>query len=262
MKKAFEKLQIGLIKAAFVGFCIILFPLLFVNTIVHKRRIKKNPFYKSYIVRLYERFPLAYEAYILVMNFPLFYNVYNVLPPLSDRVLQVGCGTGALNIYLRKKNKLKDIDLYNLDTNINSINYGLKRKAFTNYIHSDIKNAPFEDGYFDTIVFARCLHHIKNHKKVFKECERLLAPNGKIIISDHIDLSPASPDHSFMMNSNIDGVIWRYNEVGLRSHLAKNLPPGLTVTSLQAVRQKCITNYNLFFPNADGLAIIERSSLN
>ncbi|MBB5441239.1 SAM-dependent methyltransferase [Pedobacter sp. AK017] len=258
MKTILDCIAIGLIKFSFIIFCIILFPLLLVNTIIHKRKIKKNPFFKSHIVRLYERYPLAYEAYILVMNFPLFYNVYNVLPPLKDKVLQVGCGTGALNIYLQKKGKMAGLELYNLDTNINSIKYGLKRKAFTNYIHSDIKNAPFEDGFFNTIVFARCLHHIKNHKKVFAECERLLAVNGKIIISDHIDLLPGSPNHSYMMNSNIDGVIWRYNEKGLKTHLEKHLPANLKLRSLQAIRQKCITNYNSFFPNADGLAIIEK----
>ncbi|RNL53967.1 class I SAM-dependent methyltransferase [Pedobacter jejuensis] len=258
MKKTLENIEIGLIRFSFIIFCIILFPLLFINTVVHKRQIKKDPFYKSYIVRLYERYPLAYEAYILVMNFPLFYNVYNVLPPLSEKVLQVGCGTGALNIYLKRKGKAENLELYNLDTNINSINFGIKRKAFTSFIHSDIKNAPFEDGFFKTIVFARCLHHIKNHKKVFKECERLLADNGTIIISDHIDLLPNSPDHSYMMNSNIDGVIWRYNEKGLKSHLEKNLPDNLKIKSLKAVRQKCITNYNSFFPNADGLVVIEK----
>lgn len=257
-----EKVEVIFVKFSFGFFCLALLPLIVINTLDHRRKIKRNPFSKSLIVRMYERYPLFYDLYILVMNFPLFYNVYDVLPPLSNKVLQVGCGTGALNMYLRRKKKDAGIKLYNLDTNRRSLEYGVRKGAFSDFVHSDIADAPFEDGYFDQIVFARCLHHIKNHRKIFKECVRLLSEKGKIIICDHADLSPAAPKRSYMMNSNIDGVIWRYTGEAFAAHLNRQLPDELSITSIHLQRQKCITNYNFFFPNADAVVIIEKNSKN
>jgi ubiquinone/menaquinone biosynthesis C-methylase UbiE len=262
MKRLLQHIGIGLIKLSLVIFCIPLFPLLLINQIDHKRKIRKNPFYKSFIVRLCEKYPLAYDTYNFIMNFPIFSNVYTVLPSLSDKVLQVGCGTGELNTYLKKKGRSDTVELYNLDTNINSLKFGQKRNAFSEYIQADICKVPIQNAFFDTIVFARCFHHIKNSKKAFRECERLLKTGGTIIIADVVSLSPSFPDHSFMMNSNFDGLIWRYNKMGFKNHVEKNLPPNLRLKSFNTVRQKSITNYNWFFPHTDGIIVVEKTAEN
>ena len=261
MKQLFNNIQIGLVRFSFVVFCIVLSPLLFVNAFFHRRRVKKAPFHKSLIVALCDKYPLAYQLYNFVMGFPLFDRVYAVLPRLNGRVLQVGCGTGALNIYLKRHRNADDIELHNLDTNLKSINYGLKRRNFDTYIHGDICKVPFEKEYFDAIVFARCFHHIRSPKKAFAECSRLLSGEGRIIICDVISLSATDPEHSYMMNSNFDGLIWRYTEKAFKAHIEKYLPPDLELTQLELVRQKHVTNYNLFYPHTDVVAVLKKRAL-
>ncbi len=247
-----------MIRSAFLIFCFALSPLLIVNSISHKRRVKKKPFGKSIVVRICNRYPFGYQIYNFIMNFPLGNNVYSILPKLSGRVLQVGCGTGALNKYLKSHHKLREAELFNLDTNINSIHYGVRTGAYQDFIHADICDVPVEDEKFDMIVFARCFHHLRAPKKAFKECERLLKKGGVIIISDVVSLSKADPDKSFMMNSNFDGLIWRYNKTAFKGFIAKTIPATLQIKSVDYIRQRNITNYNTFFPNTDGLAIIEK----
>lgn len=256
MEKRINIVNIIFIKAAFVLFGLVLSPLLVVNYIDHKIKIRKRPFYKSIIVRYIEKFPRIYEFYILIMNFPLHYKVYQIIPKLSNNVLQVGCGTGAMNIYFSRHRANEKPELINLDVNQSFLNYGKKRKAYDACILSDIAKVPLKDQSFDTIVFARCLHHIKNHKPVFRECSRLLKANGTIIISEFLSVRKDEPERSYMMNSNIDGVIWRFTEQSFADHLNRNLPPDLRVRSITPIRQECITNYNFVFPNSDVVAVI------
>ncbi len=262
MKAVFNSIRIFFIKLSLILFWILLSPLLIINAIDHRRKIKTKPFYKSIVVRACERYPWAYDTYNFIMNFPIFSNVYSVLPRLSKRVLQVGCGTGALNLYLKKHNLMNGSQLYNLDTNINSLIYGKKRGAYSEYIQADICKVPMDDNFFDMMVFARCFHHIKHTRKALTECERLLKGGGVIIIADILTLSPEAPDHSFMMNSNFDGLIWRYNQAGFKAHVEKNLPANLRIKSYEVIRQKSITNYNWFFPHADSIMVLEKVSAN
>lgn len=259
MKSFATYIQIACIRISFIFFCILLFPVLSINSFLHRRKVKKQPFSRSFVVRFCDRFPIGYQIYNFIMNFPLSYKVYSILPELSGKnVLQVGSGTGALNKYFKNNKKYENIELVNLDTNINSINFALKTGAYSDYIHADICNVPLEDESFDAIIFARCFHHIKNAKSAFKECNRLLKRGGIIVVSDVVSLSKDIPDKSFMMNSNFDGLIWRYNKTAFQSHISKNLPPTLKIKSLEFIRQLSITNYNVLFPHTDGLVLIEK----
>jgi SAM-dependent methyltransferase len=255
-----KSVNIFLIRCSFYIFCIILSPMLIINSFFHKRKIKREPFARSLVVRFCDRYPIGYQVYNFIMNFPLSFKVYSILPPLDKkRILQVGSGTGALNKYYKKYEKNASVEFVNLDTNLNSINYAIKTGAYKNYINADICRVPLDNDNFDVIVFARCFHHIKNAKAAFRECARLLKSGGTIIISDVVSLSADFPDKSFMMNSNFDGLIWRYKKVAFESHIQKSLPEALRVKSFDYIRQMSITNYNTAFPHTDGLVIIEKS---
>ncbi len=259
--KGYNNILSVLIKVAYIIFIIVFYPLYLFNKYDFKKNTKKNPFYKSIFVRLSEKYPFIYEKSMFVLNFPNPTCVYRILPELKGRVLQVGCGTGLLNKFYRKNSQ---IEFVNLDVNKKYLEYGLKKKRFSTYIHSDICKVTLEDKSFDTVIFARCFHHIRNHKKALAECSRLINNEGVIIISDPVilqeDKSGTHMAKGYMVNSSIDGVIWRFTKSTLLEHIKSCLPPDLIIKSVEDVRQLHITNYNLKYPQTDILVVLEKTN--
>ena len=153
-----------------------------------------------------------------------------------------------------------DVRFTNMDVNLNALRFGAKLGRFSDYLHASIdKRTPPPDQSFDVVLFARSFHHVRNHRKAFEECARLLRDGGTVIIADPVMLREhgTSPgDAGYMANSSIDGVIWRFTADSLRSHLKRCLPPTLTLRSVSCVRQPHVTNYNLFVPQTDLVAVL------
>lgn len=242
------------IKLLYYCFLIFLFPILFFNQLNYKANIKRNLLYKSFIVKILEKHPLLYEVSIFIWNFPMFDKIYSVLPDFFGKVLQVGCGTGLLNTYYKNRN---DVDFVNLDINMAFLKYGYRKRRLKSYLCANIYSVPLEDKSFDAIIFARCFHHIRNHKSALSECLRLLKDNGKIIIIDPVSLSELN-NQSYLTNTHIDGVVWRFNKNTLEKHIRKIAPSKLRVKSLEYFRQKHITNYNSKYPHTDEVIVLEK----
>jgi SAM-dependent methyltransferase len=234
-------------------------PIYYFNKWDFKRNAKRNPFFTSRLVRIQARFPILYELAMLFQNFPSTRFVYRMLPAVYGDVLQVGCGTGLLNRYMRG---WRDIRLTNLDSNLNALHLGVRLGRFSSYVHASIdKKTPFANNSFDVVLFARCLHHVRKHKSALQECARILRPGGKVIILDPVVLDE-SPANSYatghMGNSSIDGVIWRFTRNTFEAHLKACAPESLSITRIEFVRQPHVTNYNLFVPQTDALAILTK----
>jgi ubiquinone/menaquinone biosynthesis C-methylase UbiE len=198
---------------------------------------------------------------MLAQNFPIPHHVYKVLPNFSGDVLQVGCGTGLLNKHLRRRT---DINFTNLDPNGYALNVGVKMKRFATCVQGFIDKAtPFSAESFDVVLFARSFHHVRHHRKAFQECSRILRRGGVIIIADPVVLKSQARDFSdgYMANSSIDGVIWRFTQDSFVQHISNVLPPSLKLASVTCVRQLHVTNYNLFVPQTDIVAVIEKGKL-
>jgi len=105
-------------------------------------------------------------------------------------VLDVGTGTGVIpnNIY-----KLVD-KIICLDDSPNMANNNLwnKNKYF---IRWDIRDQLFNSNIFDRIIARQVFHHVLvDIDKAFDECYRILKPNGKFIIAEHIPPSNRTKD--------------------------------------------------------------------
>jgi ubiquinone/menaquinone biosynthesis C-methylase UbiE len=64
---------------------------------------------------------------------------------------------------------------------------------------ADVHRLPFLSGSFDLVVSYSCFHHWENPVAALKECKRVLAPNGRLVLFDTIRASNArtlesSPD--------------------------------------------------------------------
>jgi SAM-dependent methyltransferase len=181
-----------------------------------------------------------------------------VLPQVAGDVLQVGCGTGFLNKFWSQR---RDVRLTNMDCNLHALRLGVQLNRFSDYVHASIdKPTPLADETFDTIIFGRSFHHVRNHKKALRECHRLLRPGGQLIIADPVTLEnrQGTPTDGYMANSSLDGVIWRFSEDSFVRHLQACLPPGLSIAEISTTRLRHITNYNLFVPHTDLVAVVRK----
>jgi hypothetical protein len=75
--------RIALVYVSFVVLFALLSPIYYANRWDFNRKKKRNPFYTSTLVRLLSRYPLLYELFSLVVNFPAQHRIYNVLPMFS-----------------------------------------------------------------------------------------------------------------------------------------------------------------------------------
>jgi SAM-dependent methyltransferase len=254
--------RIALTHISFLLLFTLLSPIYYLNRWDFKRKKKRNPFYTSTLVRFQDRYPLLFEIAALAINFPLRHRVFNVLPTFSGDVLQVGCGTGLLNKYMRNRSCVR---FTNLDANVNALRFGARLGRFSNYIHAYIdKRTPLPDCSFDVILFARSFHHVRNHRKAFEECARLLRDGGIVIIADPVILHEKRTNSrlaGYMANSSIDGVIWRFTRDSFVKHLSECLPPAFSIRSVDCVRQLHVANYNLFVPQTDMVAVLVKGDV-
>ena len=139
--------------------------------------------------------------------------------------------------------------------------WGDTRIMFMSYID---KRTPLPDRSFDVVLFARSFHHVRNHRKAFDECARLLRDGGIVIIADPVMLHEKRTNPrlaGYMANSSIDGIIWRFTRDTFLKHLEECLPPAFSIRSVNCVRQLHVTNYNLFVPQTDMVAVLVKGGV-
>jgi SAM-dependent methyltransferase len=259
ISRALQRAGAAMLYITFGCLFLLLSPIYYLNRWDFRRHSRRNPFYTAKLVRLQERYPVLYELAMYVQNFPIPHHVYKVLPRLQGDVLQVGCGTGLLNRFLGHPPGVRFI---NMDSNLHALRVGVRLNRYESYIHARIdRRTPLEDASFDTVLFARSFHHVRDHKKAFEECARLLRPGGSVIIADPVMLKEpraARARDGYMANSSIDGLIWRFTRETLVEHLHGCMPDPLYLFSVHCIRQLHVTNYNLFVPQTDVIAILRK----
>ena len=109
----------------------------------------------------------------------------------TEKVLDAGCGTGALLMTL--KERYPGVVASGLDPDETALEIA-KRKSKGKGL--DIKwhlgfmeGMPFEDGSFDIVISTLAFHHINPEKKLqaLMECRRVLRPTGRMVL---VDIAP------------------------------------------------------------------------
>lgn len=100
----------------------------------------------------------------------------------NKKVLDVGCATGEI----AKKLSENGCEVYGIELNSESANHAKKycKKVIVMDIDSNtIENLPFSEKYFDVIVFADILEHLKKPSKTLKIFRRYLKNEGSVVAS-------------------------------------------------------------------------------
>jgi SAM-dependent methyltransferase len=111
------------------------------------------------VLRLFGHDPLAFSRY------------------LKGRLLDVGCGQGAL---LHQLQKLGWTELFGVDTSP----YAAVAASRPNMkiLCSSVEDAAFPDGYFDYVVMKHVLERLHTPAETLSEVRRILAPRGFLFV--------------------------------------------------------------------------------
>lgn len=140
-------------------------------------------------------------------------NLLTRLIPAGARVLDLGCGTGALGRWLANE-RGATVDGVTFNTEEAEIAQAHYRRIVVGDLETLNLLQEFEPHSYDAIVCADVLEHLKSPASVLEQCKTLLAPQGQLLIS--------------MPNASYAGLIaelmhgqFRYRDEGLldRTHL-------------------------------------------
>ncbi len=99
----------------------------------------------------------------------------------NDKVLDLGCGTGRFSLPM--VNSLR-FDVTGVDSSIEMLKKA-KEKDFNsavNWLVADASVLVFQSGTFNVVFMSHLLHHVDNPLVVLKECNRVLACPGVVLI--------------------------------------------------------------------------------
>jgi len=93
--------------------------------------------------------------------------------------LDIGCAFG---YYLKEASKT--FNVFGVDASEYAIKKARKNLDCPkeNLIACNAENLPFKNNFFDVIISIHSIEHIKNYKKVLKECNRTLKKDGILVL--------------------------------------------------------------------------------
>jgi ubiquinone/menaquinone biosynthesis C-methylase UbiE len=100
----------------------------------------------------------------------------------GDRVLDLGCGNGRLNLFLKDK----EIDYLGVDQSKNLIYQAQKKFPKDRFLNADALNLPFKENQFEIIFAIAFLHHLPSQElriKLLKDCFHFLNKKGYLILT-------------------------------------------------------------------------------
>lgn len=124
----------------------------------HWQQISRNIFrFNAYVVARYQQ-------------------VVSLIPKSRRRVLDIGCGDGAL------LSLIKNAALYGIDLDQASLDYAAA-KVKAKFIQGSAEKLPFESNFFDVVLATEIIEHLDQPEKLIQEAKRVLKPSGCLILT-------------------------------------------------------------------------------
>jgi SAM-dependent methyltransferase len=109
-------------------------------------------------------------------TYPWLYNAAEFTKHQGEKVLEVGCGTGADLLQFAKHGALAT----GVDLTTNHVELARIRIGELAVVHkADARHLPFEDESFDFVYSHGVLHHCDEPEQVVREIFRVLRPGGR-----------------------------------------------------------------------------------
>ena len=116
----------------------------------------------------------------------------------GDRVLDFGCGDGALLGMLHRRVGSRTYDLHGFDPNALGAELAVAALAANGVkatIHGSLAAIP--DAHFDRVVCAEVIEHASEPDALLRDIARVLKPGGRLVVTTPIRLTeaPEDPNH-------------------------------------------------------------------
>ncbi len=98
----------------------------------------------------------------------------------SLRILDVGCGDGVITRRLRERFPEEKIEA--LDTDQVRLDRARAYSQGVTFRQGDVTSLPYHDCAFEVVLCHHVLEHVVDDSRVLKECYRVLAPNGILVL--------------------------------------------------------------------------------
>lgn len=107
----------------------------------------------------------------------------NYLNLKGKKILEIGCSTGNAS---KEIIDLKNNSYVGIDIDEGYIELAKKNNLYGNFEKMDGRSLNFENEYFDLILINSMLHHVSDAdaRLIFKEAERVIKKNGRILIAE------------------------------------------------------------------------------
>jgi len=100
------------------------------------------------------------------------------------RILDVGCGTGAITRELAKHQRVTEVIGIDPSRIFVEKARSITQNENTTYLVGDGKSLPFPDKKFDAVVFHTVLCHVPSPELFIREAYRVLKKDGQLVIFD------------------------------------------------------------------------------
>jgi SAM-dependent methyltransferase len=130
--------------------------------------------------------------------------------PLNAKILDVGCGTGGMQLLLHRYGQVTGIDASEIALSF------ARRRGLAELRRAQLPNLPFADASFDVVGVFDVLYHrnVGDDAIAARECLRVLKPGGAIVVTDSALGFLAGPHDVAMHGAR------RYSARGIRELLA------------------------------------------
>lgn len=113
----------------------------------------------------YDRSAFTYEKRYRAIQWEKYGTMLETLEiPLGRRILDLGCGTGLLSLFLKK-------EVYGADFSFQMLKKARPREIV---VQADMDFLPFRDAVFDSVLSFTSLQNLPSFDRIFKEVRRVL----------------------------------------------------------------------------------------
>ncbi|HVM56626.1 MAG TPA: class I SAM-dependent methyltransferase [Gaiellaceae bacterium] len=107
-------------------------------------------------------------------------------PQPGERLLDVGCGTGAATLRLADSFGLDVVGVDVDPEQIEAARAAARGLPSARFIEGDAARLPFADGEFDLVFSSKTTHHVHDWQRALEEMIRVLKPGGRLCYSDFV----------------------------------------------------------------------------
>lgn len=148
----------------------------------------------------------------------------------SDRVLDVGCGTGALLEALASA--CPEVILAGIDPTAEMLQVAGKRLGSSVDLRvAQAESLPFADQSLDLVVSTSAFHYVRHPQDALGEIARVLKPRGRVVITDWCD--------DFLACRACDRILRRINRAHFRTYTCEESRTLLKNAGFEWVTVEC-----------------------